>query len=77
MLYHVILRIGDIALLESENDFIVACGYDENEEVQTWAQGFYFTHFGKEAEKVRCIEKAVTLFRKTIEQENISEFGKE
>ena len=65
MLYHVILHIGDVALIESENDFIVACGYDENDEAQTWAQGFYFSYFGN----------AVTLFRKTIEQEN--ELGKE
>ncbi len=52
------------ALLEDDNQYIVASGYDATEpENQQWSNGTYFTHWGDKEAKQNMFFAAVEYFR--------------
>lgn len=69
----ILLRIGRYALIETEIQYIVACGYDETQpKGQQWGYGLYFTHWNKsEAEKAHMLYSAIETFREKTEENYI------
>lgn len=73
MKYNIILRNGRYALIERENEYVVACGFDETqEEGSQWTQGYYYTHWNKSGVvKQRMLSAALEYFRTLTETDYI------
>lgn len=69
----VILSSGNYTLLERVGkEFVVASGYDETQpEGSQWDHGTYFTYWGYEADKARCLANAIDFFRMRTEENYI------
>lgn len=74
MKYNIILRNGRYALIEKENEYVVACGFDETqEEGSQWTQGYYYTHWNtSEIVKQRMLSAALEYYRTLTETDYIS-----
>lgn len=73
MEYTVLLRNGRYALIENENEYVVACGFDETqEEGSQWTQGYYYTHWNAIGViKQRMLSAALEYFRILTETDYI------
>lgn len=73
MKYKVLLQIGEYALIETDTQYIVACGYDGTQpEGQQWGYGLYFTHWNKsETEKAHMFYGAIETFKEKTEENYI------
>ena len=73
MKYNIILRNGRYALIEKENEYVVACGFDETQpEGSQWNQGYYYTHWNSsEIVKQRMLSAALEQFRTLTETDYI------
>lgn len=58
---NVILTKGQYTLLENNKEYIVA--YDYNEDTQSWAHGAYFSHWGENERKIKCLADALDYIR--------------
>lgn len=74
--YKIILRKGNYALLEAKNDYIVACGFDENKpNNQQWGHGYYYTFWNaNENDKHTAFYKAIETYRMKTEENYISRY---
>ena len=73
MKYNIILRNGRYALIEKENEYVVACGFDETRpEGSQWSQGYYYTHWNtSEIVKQRMLSAALEYYRILTETDYI------
>lgn len=74
MKYNIILRNGRYVLIEKENEYVVACGFDETlPENQQWSQGYYYTHWNtSEIVKQRMLSAALEYYRTLTETDYIT-----
>ena len=73
MKYTILLRNGRYALIEKENEYVVACGFDETlPEGSQWTQGYYYTHWNASGVvKQRMLSAALEYFRILTETDYI------
>ena len=74
MKYNIILRNGRYALLETETQYVVACGFDETlPEGSQWSQGYYYTHWNtsEAVVKQRMLSAALEYYRTLTETDYI------
>lgn len=76
MEHKVLLQIGKYALIETDTQYIVACGYDRTQpEGGKWNYGLYFTHWCEsELKKAHALYEAIEAFRKRTEENYISRY---
>ncbi|MGN0245041.1 MAG: hypothetical protein ACI4DK_03615 [Lachnospiraceae bacterium] len=63
---NVILTKGQYTLLENEKEYIVA--YKYNKDTQSWAHGAYFSHFGENERKFKCLARALDCIRYSTDE---------
>lgn len=63
---NVILTKGQYTLLENYKEYIVAYSY--NEDTQSWASGAYFSHFGDNKRKLKCLSSALEYLQDRTEE---------
>lgn len=63
---NVILTKGQYTLLENNKEYIVAYSY--NEDTQSWASGAYFSHFGDNERKLKCLSSALEYIQDRTEE---------
>ena len=59
------------ALIETSDNYIVACGYDSSQRWgQQWEHGIYYM-FSNDVEKLNCLSKAVEKLREKVSKDYI------
>ncbi|MBQ4523389.1 MAG: hypothetical protein IJA10_10650 [Lachnospiraceae bacterium] len=74
--YKILLRNGRYALLETQTQYVIACGFNETyPKGQQWGHGYYYSHWNEsENKKIVCLQSAIERFRMLTEPNYISRY---
>lgn len=71
--YRIILQKNDCALIETEENYIVALRFDDTKTWgEKWGYGNYFSFSHTESSKIKALSKALDYFRRNTERDYIS-----